>query len=114
MSQENIPRAAVVPEYWHGNEEEHRRKISTALNQILRGVSNSHYTVTLDAGKTTTEVLHPPVREGAGVQITPGSPSAAVSFAAGNIWVETKSEKAIIHHDSSSDTDRKFHLVFTG
>lgn len=114
MSQENIPRAATVPEYWHGNEEEHRRKISAAVNQLLKGVSNNHFTVILDPGKTTTEVMHPPVRSGAGVQITPGSPSAATSFAAGNIWVETQAEKAIIHHDSSSATDRKFHLVFAG
>ena len=114
MSQSNLPRAQTVPEYWQGPEEEHRRKISTALNQVLKGVSNNHFTVTLEVDATTTEVMFPPVRPGSGVQITPGSASAAMSFATGNIWVEAQSEKAIIHHDSSSATDRIFHLAFNG
>jgi hypothetical protein len=114
MSQSNIPRQQIVPEFWQGSEEEHRRKIGQAVNAILRGVTNNHFKVTLEANETTTEVMFPPVREGAGVQITPGSASAATSFATGAIWVETKSEKAIIHHDSTSDTDRVFHLVFSG
>jgi len=114
MGQSNIPRAQVVPEYWHGETDEHLRKVATAVNQLQKGVSNNHFTVTLDVDDTTTEVKHPPVRPGAGVQITPGSASAATSFAAGVIWVETQAEKAIIHHDSSSVTDRIFHLSFSG
>jgi hypothetical protein len=114
MSQNNIPRAQTVPEFWKGDEEEHRRKMATALNQLMNGVSNNHYTVRLDVNATETEVMHPPVRPGAGVQITPGSESAAVSFSLGTIWVETQMEKAIIHHDASSISDRIFHLVFNG
>jgi hypothetical protein len=114
VSQSNLPRAQTVPEFWEGDEKEHRRKLATAVNQLQKGVTNNHYAVTLEAGETTTEVMHPPVRPGAGVQITPGSASAAVSFAAGVIWVEAENEKAIIHHDSTSDTDRLFHLTFSG
>jgi hypothetical protein len=114
MSQSNLPRAQVVPEFWKEDEAEHRRKLSQAVNMLMKGVSNNHFTVTLDAEETTTEVMHPPVRSGAGVQITPASSSAATSFASGLIWVETENGKAIIHHDASSATDRVFHLAFFG
>lgn len=114
MAQSNIPRAQTVPEFWRGDEEEHRRKIATAVNQLQKGVSNNHFSVTLDANQTTTEVMHPPVRAGSAVHLTPGSASAATSFSAGNIWVEAQKEKAIIHHDSSTVTDRIFHLSFAG
>lgn len=114
MSQRNIPRAQTVPEFWQGSEEEHRRKLGQALNQLLKGVSNNHYTVTLDAGDTETTVLHPPIRPGSAVQITPGTEHAAASFATGLIWVTTETGKAIIHHDSSALTDRVFYLTFSG
>jgi len=114
MGQSNIPRAQTVPDFWKGNEEEHLRKIGEAVNQLLKGVSNGHFTVTLEADETETEVMHPPVRPGAAVQITPGSATAATSFATGAIWVETATGKAIIHHDSTADTDRIFHLTFAG
>jgi hypothetical protein len=114
MAQDNLPRAQTVPEFWGGPEEEHRRKIAVGLNMLMRGVSNNHFKATLDPSETTTEVSHPPVRPGSGVQITPGSESAAASFATGAIWVETQQGKAIIHHDESELTDRIFHLAFFG
>ena len=114
MSQSNIPRAQVVPEFWKGDEEEHRRKMATAINQLQKGVTNNHFAVTLEVNATTTEVTHPPVRPGSAVHLTPGSASAATSFAEGAIWVEAESERAIIHHDSSSLSDRIFHLSFAG
>jgi len=114
MAQSNIPRAQNVPEFWKGDEEEHRRKISSAINQLQRGVSNNCFTVTLEADDTETEVLHEPCRPGTAVQMTPGSASAAASFATGVIWVETEQGKATIHHDSSSATDRVFHVTFNG
>jgi hypothetical protein len=114
MAQTNIPRAQTVPDYWKGNEEEHRRKLGQAVNQLMKGVSNNHFSVTLDAGDTETTVLHPPIRPGSAIQITPGSASAATSFASGAIWVEAQTGKAIIHHDSSTATDRLFHLTFSG
>jgi hypothetical protein len=114
MSNTNLPRAQTVPEFWKGSEEEHRRKIAVGINMLMRGVTNNHFKVTLEADETTTEVLYPKVRPGAGVQITPGSASAAESFATGVIWVETEEGKAIIHHDSSAATDRSFHLAFFG
>ena len=114
MSQSNIPRAQVVPEYWKDDPEEHLRKLATAINQLQKGVSNNHFSVTLEANETTTEVTHPPVRSGSAVTLTPGSASAATSFAAGNIWVESATGRAIVHHDSSATTDRIFHLTFAG
>lgn len=114
MSQSNIPRAQTVPEYWKGSEEEHRRKLGAAVNQLFKGVSNNHFRVTLEVNKTTTEVIFAPIRFGSAIQITPGSASAATSFATGAIWVETETGKAIIHHDSSTVTDRIFHLTFSG
>ena len=114
MAQSNIPRAQIVPEFWKGDEEEHRRKISMALNQIQKGVSNNHFKVTLEVGETETIVTHPPMRTGSAVQLTPGSATAAASFATGSIWAEVKTGEAVIHHDSSTDDDRIFHLTFNG
>jgi hypothetical protein len=114
MSQSNIPRAQVVPEFWKGDEEEHRRKLATAVNQLQKGVSNNHFSVTLEVNETETNVMHPPVRPGSAVHITPGSASAATSFSAGDIWVEAETGKAVIHHDASATTDRIFHLSFAG
>jgi hypothetical protein len=113
MAQENLPRAVTVPEFWQ-NEEEHRRKLGKAVNQLQKGVSNNHFKVTLTRGETETEVMFPPIRPGATVQLTPGSASAAESYATGAIWVETEAGKAIIHHDASAATDRIFHLTFSG
>jgi hypothetical protein len=114
VAQSNIPRAETVPEFWEGDEKDHRRKMATAVNQLQKGVGNNHFTVSLEVSEFETEVMHPPCRSGAGVQITPASASAATSLAAGGIWVETQNGKAIIHHDSSSASDRTFHLAFNG
>lgn len=114
MSQENLPRAQTVPEYWNGPEEEHRRKLGAAIGQLQKGVTNNHYCATLEVNATTTEVLHPPARSGSTVLLTPASASAATSFSAGVVWVEAIDGKAVIHHDSSSVTDRRFHLAFLG
>jgi hypothetical protein len=114
MAQENLPRAATVPEFWAGDEAEHRRKLGMAVNQLQKGVSNNHFKVTLALGETETEVLFAPIRPGATVQLTPGSASAAASYATGVIWVETEQGKAIVHHDASAATDRIFHLTFSG
>lgn len=112
MAQTNIPRAETAQEFWEGDDKEHRRRLAVALNQSQKGITNNHFSVTLEANETTTEVMHPPVRLGGTVQITPATASAATSFAAGTIWVETETAKAIIHHDSSTATDRTFHLAF--
>jgi hypothetical protein len=85
-----------------------------AVNQLQKGVSNNHFRVTLEPNDTETEVMHPPIRPGAAVQLTPGSVSAATSYAAGVIWVEAEAGKAIIHHDASAETGRIFHLTFSG
>lgn len=114
MAQSNIPRSQTVPEHWKGDEEEHRRKLALAVNQLQKGVSNNHFSVTLEINAAETEVMHPPVRPGSAVHLTPGSASAAVSFANGAIWVEAQTGKAIIHHDPSTATDRLFHLSFAG
>jgi hypothetical protein len=113
MAQNNLPRAATVPEFW-GDEAEHRRKLGMAVNQLLKGVSNNHFKVTLAQGETITEVAFPPIRPGSTIQLTPGSASAATSYSTGVIWAETEAGKAIVHHDASAATDRIFHLTFSG
>ena len=113
MSQSTIPRAVTVTEFWEGSDPEHRRRLAVAINQLQKGISNNHFTVILEANETDTEVRHPPVRPGGTVQLTPASASAATSMATGAIWLETQTEKAIIHHDSTADTDRKFFISFS-
>ncbi len=109
MTQNRPRQRKPVPKYWN-SEEEHLRKVSDGANAALSGQTNNQFTVTLDPDETTTEVLYEKCRPDISVNLTPGSASAAAS----TVWVEPQTGKAIIHHDSSPDTDRKFFAVFVG
>ena len=107
-------RTQSVPEFWAGADSEHRRKMALAINGLLQGRLNSHFTVTLTPDATETELRYTDSRPGVTMLLTPNSPTAAASQAAGTIWVETQTGKAIIHHDASPATDRRFFAVFIG
>lgn len=111
MSHQNTPRQSVTPpEFWQ-DEAEHRRKIAVATAAALSGQTNNQFTVTLGAGETQSEVLYTKCRPDISVNLTPASATAA---AAVGVWVEPQKGKAIIHHDSSPATDRRFFAVFVG
>ena len=111
MSQNRPRQRQTAPTFWQGPEEEHRRKLADASNAALSGQTNNQFTVTLEANATETEVTYEKCRPDISVNLTAASGSATT---AAGVWVEPKIGKAIIHHDSSTATDRKFFVVFVG
>jgi len=110
MSQNKPRTSSTTPEYWFGREDEHRRKISNAANAALFGQTNNQFTVILEPNQTETEVLYEKCRQDISINITAGSASAMSTA----VWAEPLKGKAVIHHDSSPATDRKFFVVFIG
>jgi hypothetical protein len=92
--------------------DEHRRKLAQAINALLAGKSNNHFTTTLRANQITTEVQFTESRAGVVPLLVPLSASAALTIA--NFWTEPQDKKVIIHHDSSAATDRQVGVVIVG
>jgi len=110
MSHQNKPRQSVTVPAWWEDELEHRRKLADAANAALAGQTNNQFTVDIDPGATQTEVIYEKCRPDISVNLTPASAGASTM----SVWVEPKMGKAIIHHDSSPATDRRFFAVFVG
>ena len=113
MSHTSSHRSKNVPDSW-GQEGEHRRKLAHALNGVLRGETNNHFTVTLDPDATSTEVSFEPSRTGATPVLSPLSAAGATAIATGQVYAVASDGKVTIHHDSSSDIDRQVALVILG
>ncbi len=101
----------MAPTFWQGPEEEHRRQLADASNAALAGQTNNQFTVILEANATETEVIFDSCRPDISVNLTAASASSTTAV---GVWVEPKIGKAIIHHDSSTATDRKFFVTFIG
>jgi len=107
-------RYPTVPELDYGVPAEHLRRVAQAINGLLDGQGNNHFTITLDANSLTTQVLYVPVNINTAVQLTPASATAATAVGAGVVWYDVTSGVITIHHDSTADTDRKFAVLVNG
>ncbi len=114
MSHDKEHRSVYVPEHWGGSPAEHLRKIALSVNQMLNGMLNNHYTVTLEANETETIVPFEPCRPGVSVLFSPRTSSAAAAMAAGSVWAQPESGQCRVIHDADPATDRVFSLVFVG
>jgi hypothetical protein len=118
MEQDHGPRFVVPPEFWEETDartgREHLRKLAISVGQLLSGGTNSHFAVTLDPGETETEVLYSKAHLRSSVLLSPQTASAASSLASGLVYAVAKKGGAVIHHDSSSVTDRRFAVLFAG
>ena len=101
----------TVPDFW-ADEVEHRRKMSLAINAILRGQLNNCVAVTLDANETTTTVSDARVTPETFAALVPTSSDAAILVGAGLVWTTTSAGVVTIHHDSSPSTARTFGLIY--
>lgn len=101
-----------VPEVmFEGDVEEHARKISLAVEMIMAGKTNNCFEITLSADETTTRIRRDRITRETVILLSPRSSSAA---AATSVWVETTVGEIIVHHDSSSASDRTFGAVHIG
>jgi hypothetical protein len=109
-----------VPESWP-NEDEHRRKIAIAVNELLRSqaVEAEDFetvtrleNVTLTASATSTTVSHASISSSSAISLVPATASAAAALA--SIWIEYAAGAATLHHDASAATDRRFVALLFG
>jgi len=97
----------IVPESW-SSPQEHLRKLSQAINGILRGQCNNTDEVTLDASVTETTLESEKIVQHTVVVLSPRTSSAA---AVSGLYITTTKGSATLHHDSSPATDRTFGVV---
>lgn len=107
-------RVSQVPEANFGNPEDHLRRTIQAVNQLQKGQGNNHDFCTLTANATETRCFNLTAHIGGVAVLSPMSANAAMAVAAGVIWVEVVKQFVVIHHDSQTDTDRKFGVVLYG
>lgn len=113
MSHGREHRTQSLPETW-GREDEHRRKLAQAINSLLRGESNNHYTVTLTPDATETEIQYPSARSGVVPVLQPLSPGAAAALASGSVYATAENGKVVIHHDADPSDERTLGVVIVG
>ena len=114
MSHVTGERNRSVPEFWRGKPEEHSRKLAQALNGMLDGQTNNQFTVTLEAGKTQTEVAFLPSRPEVAVLVTPQNQPAAALMRTTDVYAEADTGKVRIKHDASAVGTEKFSLIVVG
>ena len=113
MSHTAKHRTVVPPEYWE-NPKEHSRKIAQSVRGILEGKTNNHYTVTLEAGKTVTDVRFLSARAGVSVLVTPQNAAAAALMRTTDLYAIGAFEKVTVHHDASAVGTEVFSLLIAG
>lgn len=112
-------RSSSPPEYWGSPRDpsavsEHARKIAQSTRELLDGLLNNHYSVTLEAGETETSVPFKPSRTGASVLLTPCNQAAAQFQRTTDVWVEAENENVKVHHDASATGAEVFSLAVFG
>jgi len=107
-----MPTTAEPPVFWDGPPEEHIRKVSLAVRQMLEGKTNNYFDVTLEPDATQTIIERERVNIDSKVSLTPQSASAASALT--SIWVEVSYGRITVHHDSQPDTDRSFAATVIG
>ena len=109
-----MPRTESPPLFFQGKPEEHVRKVSLIVRELLQGKSNNVASVTLSADATSTVIADDRYSCDTIITLTPGSVSAAAALASGAVWTESHKGEITIHHDSQPDSDRIFGAVFVG
>ena len=112
MSYQSNPRNQSAPEFWH-EEKEHARKLAQAVNGILNGKTNNAFTVTLDAGSTTTSVDFSPARDGGSAMFFAQNGSAAELIRTTNVYASTSSGQVTVTHGAAVGGEI-FSLVVVG
>ena len=114
MSQTFTPRVVVPPKFWTGKPEELARKLSDSVRGILDGKTNNQYTVTLEAGKTSTEIMFTTAKPGVSVLLTPQNAAAAAFQRTTDVYAIGKTGKVVVNHDASATGAEQFSLVIVG
>lgn len=103
--------APSVPQFW-SDPKHHNRLLAQAVNGALTGKTNNVLFVTLEVDATQTVVDDHDLTPDSTCILQPTSASAAAALA--GLWTEHRARQMVIHHDSSSATDRTFRAVLFG
>lgn len=103
-----LRRYTVPPNYWSDIKSQ-LRKVSDAVNGLMKGQSNNHYLVTLDRQGTTTELKSQIVGPQTAVFLGPRTPEAA----AYTPWFSIEPGVVTFHHDLV-DADRTYSVLLVG
>ena len=102
------------PLFFAGTVEEHIRKVSLIAREMLNGKTNNTDEITLTASSEQTTLENTRYSMNTVVTLSPRSLTAAAAMAAGVVWIESHKGEIIVHHNSTTDTDRIFGAVFVG
>lgn len=104
----------TVSRRWH-DEEDHRSRMSDAINQILKGKLNNTGTVTLTANVASTVISDPRIGTDSFIGFMPTTANASAEIGAGTIYISSRgNQTATITHANNAQTDRTFIYQITG
>lgn len=99
----------------HSDEQEHRFKIASSVNQLYDGKSDNHGTFTLTANQATTTVSD--LRAGVDSKIfyTPTTANASAEVGNGTIYISAKGKESFtVTHANNAQSDRTFDYMIVG
>jgi hypothetical protein len=96
-------------------DEQDRRKVNTAINQLAQGRSNAAGTVTLAASQGSTAVTAQNCGTGSVVMLSPLTAHAAAEIGNGTVWVSAVAKGSFtLTHANNAQNDRTFGWVALG
>lgn len=90
----------------------HRKTIARAVNDAMRGHTNTTIFVTLDAGSATTVVIDPRISTQTCASLCPTSANAAAQLP--TLWAQCSNGTLTLHHTNSGLTDRTYNMGIFG
>lgn len=113
MSHESEHRSSVPPKFW-SNQDEFLRKIADSTRGILKGQTNNHFTVTLEAAVSEVAIPYESARPGLSVIISPSNQQAAVFSRSNNVWCESEVGTVRVRYDGVPAGSERYGLVIIG
>ena len=113
------PRASLrgynrVPVDW-SDEEEHRRMLAQAANELRQGKVDSRDSVTLTANQATTTLTDINIGPDSFIGFMPTTANAAAEIGNGTLYVSSRGQQtATITHANNAQIDRTFVYVVLG
>jgi hypothetical protein len=96
-------------------DEQDRRKVNTAINQLAQGRSNAAGTVTLAVNQASTAVTAQNCGVGSVILLSALTPHAAAEIGNGTIWVSAVAKGSFtLGHANNAQNDRTFGWVAFG
>ena len=112
MSYKATGRSEYAPEFWHEGQE-HSRKLAQAVNGILNGQMNNAFTVTLDAGETSTTVPFAPAKAGGSALLFPRNNTASELARNTNVFATAELGEVTVSHGTAAGGE-SFSLLIVG